>query len=245
MSRCSARLRITGWPADQPRSVPVIDLATYLALHPERPYTAEELRDPLSIGKPRALEADTIRTYAGTLRRSVGADRLPDAGRRGYALSGALTDWRRFNDPLAAVAHGAEPAEQAASLPEALALVRGSPFCDLPANGFGWVATELLVSQVEVAVTGAAQRLVELALAAGDWPLADWAANRGLTVSPTAEGLNAGVLQAAQLSGQADRIAQVWRDISRRYTAAEEPVPTELGQLHDQTRHRSPSTPQH
>ncbi|GAC1409199.1 MAG: hypothetical protein NVSMB57_01520 [Actinomycetota bacterium] len=72
--------RATGWPDDQTRSSPVVNLATYLALHPQRPYSAEELRDPLSVGKARALEADTIRTYANTLRRSVGPDHLPDAG---------------------------------------------------------------------------------------------------------------------------------------------------------------------
>ncbi|MDQ6615488.1 MAG: hypothetical protein M3083_12270 [Actinomycetota bacterium] len=195
----------------------------------------------MSIGKPRALEADTIRTYAGTLRRAVGADHFPDAGRRGYTLSGAARDWGRFRDLVVTVAHGGEPARQA----QALALVRGSPFSELPNSGFGWVATELLVSQVEVAVTAAAQRLLELALAAGDWPLAAWAADQGLNVSPTAQDLNSGALRAAELSGRADRRAQAWRDITRRYTAAEEPVPDELQQLHDQTRRKSPSTPQH
>jgi hypothetical protein len=226
--------RITGWPADQPQSVPVIDLATYLALHPERAYTAEELRDPLSIGKPRALEADTIRTYANTLRRTVGPDRLPDAGRRGYTLTAADTDWRRFLELSAAT--GVKLADEARSLAEALAVVRGLPFTELPPKGFGWVATELLISKAEVAVIAAAARLAELALAAGDWPLAAWAAERGVFVSPTAQELNASALRAAAESRQPDRLAQAWRDITRRHSAADEAVPGELTQLHEALR---------
>jgi hypothetical protein len=228
--------RIAGWPDDQARSTPVLDLATYLAVHPERAYTAEELRDPLSIGKPRALGADTIRTYANTLRRTVGADHLPDAGRQGYTLSASGTDWHRFVERSSSAPRDKEPADEARSLADALALVRGAPFAELPSNGFGWVATELLVSRVEVAVIAAAGRLVDLALAAGDWPLASWAAERGLVVSPTTQELNASTLHAAARSRQPDRLAQAWRDVTRRYAAADDPVPDELVQLHDQLR---------
>lgn len=233
-------LRVVGWPDDQARSVPVLDLATYLALHPGRAYTAEDLRDPLSIGKPRALEADTIRTYASTLRRAVGSDHLPDAGRRGYTLTAAGTDWHDFRGLTSAAATATEPVGQARLLAEALALVRGLPFAELPSSGFGWVATELYISQVEVAVTAAAQRLVELALAAGDWPMAAWAAERGLIVSPTAQTLNASVLRASAASRQPDRLAQSWRDVARRYAAAEETMPGELAQLHDDLRRWPP-----
>lgn len=135
-------LRITGWSDDQARSGPVTELATYLALHPGRRYTTEELRDPLSIGKARALEASTIRTYANTLRRAVGTH-LPDAGRLGYALTDAGTDWQRFTELAQPAADGTDLAEQARRLTDALALVRGAPFSDLPSTGFGWIATEL------------------------------------------------------------------------------------------------------
>jgi hypothetical protein len=231
-SRCSAR-------SEEPAG-----RTTYLALHPSRTYTAEELRDPLSIGKARALEADTIRTYASTLRRSVGAEHLPDAGRRGYALTKAGTDWHRFIELSAAVTTNDDGgADGAGSLAQALALVRGAPFSELPNSGFGWVATELLISQVEVAVIAVAMRLTERALTAGDWRLAAWAAERGLTVAPTAQELNVAALQAAALSRQADRFSQVWRDVTRRYAAGDEPVPGEFTNLYDQIRRRSLSTP--
>ena len=230
--------RIDGWPEDDARSTPIIDLATYLALHPERPFTAEELRDPLSIGKTRALTADTIRTYASTLRRIIGTEHLPEAGRKGYSLATSGTDWHDFLRLSSPTSNPDEPANttQAEALAAALALVRGPPFSDLPSTGFGWVATELIASTIEVAVIAAAERLVEIAFTAGDWSLAAWAAQRGLSVSPTAQELNAMALRAAAHSRQPDRLAQAWRDVTRRYTAAGDPVPDELAQLQDQLR---------
>jgi hypothetical protein len=235
--------RVSGWPDDQARSTPVVDLAIYLALHPQRPYSAEELRDPLSVGKPRALEADTIRTYANTLRRTVGPDHLPDAGRKGYSLSAVDTDWHRFVELSGHTNGDHDPAEQARRLAGALALVRGLPFSELPANGFGWVATELLISQVEVAITAAATRLVGMALSAGDWRLAAWASDKGLTVSPTAQDLNIALIRAAEQSQQRDRLAQAWRDVTRRYAAADEPIPDDLRQLQEELRSRGVPRP--
>jgi hypothetical protein len=229
-------LRISGWPDDQPRSAPAVDLATYLALHPGRPYTAEELRDPLSIGKPRALEAGSIRTYAGTLRRNIGIDHLPDLGRKGYALAAADTDWHRFVALTEPNPNGDAPAKRARSLAEALALLRGLPFTDLPNNSFGWVATELFISTVEVAVTATATALIALAIDAGDWPLATWACEQGMKVSSTSQDLNAGALHAAARSGQPDRLTQAWRDVTRRYRAADEAVPDDLADLYAQLR---------
>jgi len=235
-------LRITGWPDGQARSGPVVELATYLAFHPGRTYTTDELRDPLSVGKARALEGDTIRTYASSLRRAVGIDHLPDAGRKGYALAGFDTDWQRFIQYTNRKTDG-DQAGQAAALADALALIRGLPFTDLPANGLGWVATELLVSQIEVAVIDAASQLIELALVAGDWPLAAWASDCGLIVSPTAQDLNVAALRAAHLSGHPDRFGQAWRDLGRRFAAAKEPIPAEVQQLHAELRQRAVASP--
>ena len=96
-----------------------------------------------------------------------------------------------------------------------------------------------VISQIEVAVIEAARRLGELALAAGDWPLATWAAERGLTVSPAAQDLNGIALRAARASGQPDRLAQAWRDVARRFSAVDDTIPDELAQLHDQLANRS------
>ena len=227
--------RIDGWPGEEPRSAPVVELAAYLALHPERSFTPEELRDPLSVGKSKALNADTVRSYAGLLRKAAGVERLPEATRQGYRLVGAATDWHRFLAHAQSTA-GPASAREAERLVAALNLVRGPPYAALPASGFGWVATELLVSQVEVAVLDAADRLVELALAAGDWTLAAWAAARALMVSPTAESANGAALRAAARSGQPDRVAQTWRDVTRRYAAANEAAPDDLAQFYDQIR---------
>lgn len=223
--------RLVGWPDGQPRSAPVVELACYLALHPGRRYSAEELRHPLSLDKTRALEADSVRTYAGTLRRVLGGERLPDVGRKGYALVRAGSDWHRFSALLPPAGVG-DAAEQAAVLARALSLVRGEPFSELPPTGFGWVATELLLSEVEVAVIAAARRLADLALDAGDGRLAGWACGQGLLVSPTEQELNAGALRAAAAGGNADTLAQAWRDVARRFAAAGDPLPEVLKDQH-------------
>jgi hypothetical protein len=89
-------LSVTGWPDGQAPTTPVVELAVYLTLHPDRPLSAEDLRDPLSAGRTKALGADTIRTYANTLRRILGAERVPDAARQGYTIDGAGSDWQQF-----------------------------------------------------------------------------------------------------------------------------------------------------
>jgi DNA-binding SARP family transcriptional activator len=212
----------------------VAELAAYLSLHSDRPRNAEELRDPLSVGRAKPLSADTIRTYANTLRRVLGTDRVPDAARRGYTLAGCTTDWQRFLDYRAAARPDAPPAEAAQALASCLSLVRGRPFSDLPVSGYGWVATDLLISQAEVAILDAAQRLADLAMAEGDWDLAAWAAERGLIVDPTSEDLNASVIRAAASTGRTDRLSQVWRDVVRRYRAADEDVPAHISEINSQ-----------
>jgi hypothetical protein len=197
-------------------------------LHPDRFPGAEDLRDPLSTGRPKALSADTIRTYANTLRRLLGADRVPDAGRSGYSLEGATSDWRQFVDCRNAATAGASPAEQAKALASALALVRGRPYSDMPRSGYGWVATELLVSEAEADILAVAQRLAALAATAEDWALAGWAAQRGLLVDAISEELNIILLRSVTATGTADRLSQTWRDITRRYIAADEEPPARL-----------------
>ena len=225
---------MTGWPDDQVPSASVVELATYLVLHPDRPRTAEDLRDPLSAGKTKALTADTIRTYANSLRRCLGAERVPDAARHGYTVTGAGSDWQHFVELRDQAGDDAEPAVAAQALAAALVLVRGQPFSGLPKAGYGWVATELLISEVAIAVTATAQRLADLALTAGDWALAAWAAERGLIVDSVSEDLNAATLRAAAATGKADRAAQAWRDIARRYTAANEDLPRGLVEVNTQ-----------
>ncbi|GAC1409195.1 MAG: hypothetical protein NVSMB57_01510 [Actinomycetota bacterium] len=105
------------------------------------------------------------------------------------------------------------------------------------------MATELLISQVEVAITAAATRLVDMALNAGDWRLAAWASDKGLTVSPTAQDLNIALIRAAEQSRQRDRLAQAWRNVTRRYAAADEPIPDDLRQLQEELRSRGVPRP--
>jgi hypothetical protein len=213
----------------------VLELSAYLALHPERRYRAEELRDPLSPNKDHPLEADTIRTYANTLRRALGPDRVPDAGRAGYTLTGVSTDWARFQAHVqsAGAANGDHTAA-AQALASGLALIQGVPFSAAPKDSYGWASTELLTSQIEVAVEDAAERLVQIALDSGDWPLAQWAVGQALLVTPAGEKLNVLALTAAGGSGQPDILARAWREVANRFARAA--VPDCLATLHETLR---------
>jgi len=93
------------------------------------------------------------------------------------------------------------PSEAAEALAAALALARGRPYTELPWIGYGWVATELLISETQAAITGAASRLAELATSHQDWVLASWAAEKGLIVDPSSEDLNTAMLRSAAAEG--------------------------------------------
>jgi hypothetical protein len=71
----------------------------------------------------------------------------------------------------------------------ALALVRAQPFSDTPAGGYGWASAEGISYALERQITDAAHRLGELAFAAGDARLAEWAARQGQRAVPRHEGL--------------------------------------------------------
>src|SRR4029450_9835994 len=57
---------------------------------------------------------------------------------------------------------------EVALLRSALALVRGQPFSETPAGGYGWASAEGISYAIERIVTDTAQRLGALALSAGD-----------------------------------------------------------------------------
>lgn len=210
----------------------------FLACNPDRGYTAEELRDHLSSDPDKPLSRDSIRTYAGALRRQLGADYFPDGGWAGYRLVGVATDWHRFQDLLRAADSSSEAAVTAQHLASTLALVRGEP---LPSgtNGAFRCADHDLRSSIEVTVTDTASRLAELAQAHADHQLAAWAAAHGLLAEKHSNRLNALALTAAQASGEPDRLARAWREVTRRFSP--DPVPDNLATLYESLRSSRPT----
>ena len=91
---------------------------------------------PTWAAKSSAWTVGTLWTRASSLRRSVGAEHLPPARGSGYRVVGIGTDVARFE---AAVARSrADPANAAGHLAEALSLVRGALFANVPVGTFTW-----------------------------------------------------------------------------------------------------------
>jgi hypothetical protein len=180
-------IEISGWRHQPDGDLPS-ELCCYLALHPVRPSTLDDIALALwPIDGDRAEPSRaSLHSYMSRLRRAVGKDRLSDAsGGRGYLLTGVVTDWARFQ-ALDAEADAAETELEACMLRrQALSLVGGIPFSTAPAGQYGWAISEGLVDQMVVAITRCAHRLASSLLALGDVEGARQAATDGLGVSPS------------------------------------------------------------
>ena len=175
-------VEVIGWAHRPDRSVDT-ELVCYLALHPNRTIPGDELRVALWPDAAREASAKSLRTYMSLLRKSLGSEHVPVGTGSGYRVGkGVSTDWLRFQDLTGAAA-------TAGQLREALELVRGRPFAGLPPTSFGWVFSELLVSEIEVRMISAARRLAEELSGNGDLPGASWAVRQGLLAVPTDFGL--------------------------------------------------------
>ena len=168
---------VDGWREPPSRAI-VVELACYLALHPDRPIPGDELRAALWPDGDREASAKSLRTYVSLLRRYLGGEHVPSATGAGYRLADTVTtDWAVFVRLTAADADRSQ-------LEEALGLVRGRPFASTPPGSFGWVYSELLVSEMESAIAGMAHRLAALCLDGDDAAGAAAAVRRGLLAVP-------------------------------------------------------------
>jgi hypothetical protein len=123
-------------------------------------------------------------------------------------------------------------------LADALSLVRGAPFSDVPAGTYGWADTTPLGSDLANAVHRAAVDLAGLAVDARDDDLAAWAVERGLVVWPTDETLHRLALTAASGSTDPARLGQTWARTTALFGAHREPIPDTLVQHYQQLRAR-------
>jgi hypothetical protein len=175
-------VEVSGWKQIPNRSI-VTELACYLALHRDRATSGEELRAAIWPAHAREASAKSLRTYMSLLRKSLGVGLVPPGSGTGYRIgAGVVSDWDRFK----------ELAERGAArddLRGALDLVRGRPFAGVSPSSFGWVFSELLVSEIEVTIVETARRLVDQLCAADDFAAASWAVRQGLRAVPTDYGL--------------------------------------------------------
>ncbi len=192
--------------APSKRSV-VLELACYLALHRRRAVTTEELQIALSRDDDGPeTSPKSVRTYMSELRRWLGSDRVPSARGSGYRLADSVTsDWAEFQALVKRVLE--DPEEEISALVQALNMVRGRPF---DGTKYTWVDSELLVSEMEVAIGAAARRLGEIAAARGEPAgFAFFAGRRAVLACPYDFGLWEMALEGAA-GWDPDELAKTW-----------------------------------
>jgi len=196
---------------DPPTRHKVIEALCFFALHRKRPVTTEELQIALSGGDDDAPEtsAKSVRTYMSELRRSLGAQHVPSARGSGYRLAESVrTDWDVFQGLVALRPKDVD--DQLQALIDALNLVRGRPFAG---TDYAWVNSELLVSEMEVAISDAARRLAKIAMAS-NWNLegiAYFAGRRAALACPYDIGLWEMAMEAAAVFDH-DELVRTWRE---------------------------------
>jgi hypothetical protein len=171
-------------------------------------------------------------TYANGLRRKFGVEHVPDASTTGgYCLVAVSTDAVRFKE-LSALAKGESDVVQARYLAEALSLVRGAPFAEVPKGTYGWAhrpdSGPSLADELANATVNAARALARLGLDARDHDLTTWAVLKGLLAWQTDVELANLQLDAAAISSNASELGRSWSDVTQRFTGNNEPVPDEL-----------------
>jgi hypothetical protein len=192
-----------------PKRSVVLELACYLALHRRHPVATEELQIAPSgedAGGPET-SAKSVRTYMSELRRWLGAEHVPSARGSGYRLASSITsDWDEFRS--FAQEDSDDPSEQILSLCNALNLVRGRPFAGV---NYMWVDAELLVSEIEVAISEVARRLGAIATAQNMAGMAWFAGRRAVLACPYDLGLWQMALEGAA-AYDASELTQTWHD---------------------------------
>jgi hypothetical protein len=154
-----------------------------------------------------------VRQYLSRLRRALGEEHLPDAGKvGGYQFASTVSsDWFRFQ-ALGEAARRGDRADAIGLWRLALGLVRGAPFAGVPAGSYGWAWDELIVATMEAAIVEVAHQMAVACMEEGSPKQADWAAGRGLLAVPTDEELLADRLRAAFAMGGYAQLERAWRD---------------------------------
>jgi len=165
-------VEVEGWRRVPERAI-VTELACYLALHPDRAMSGDELRFALRPDAETDISAKSLRSYMSLLRTSLGGDLVPPATTEGYRISPlVVSDWGLFERLI-------PPGAELDDLVAALKLVRGRPFSGVDSSGYGWVYAELLMSRIEVSIATVAAFVADACLRLEDLASAMWAGTAG------------------------------------------------------------------
>jgi DNA-binding SARP family transcriptional activator len=192
------------------------ELVVFLAMHP---HGASTEAWATALWPDRLMAPSSLHSTASVARRSLGqarngVDHLPRSHGR-LALSDTVTtDWNRF------VIHA--NSDDPADWRRALDLVRGRPFEGIRSSD--WPILEGIGPAIEAAVVDLSGRLAGDCLGAGDPQGAEWAARRGLLVSPYDERLYRILMRAADLGGNPAGVESAMSELVRLVTDDIEPL---------------------
>lgn len=198
-------------------SDPIRSILAYLAVHDDRPQSADEIQTalwPESMKVP-SVSQKTFLNYVSRARQSVGVQYLPDAnGRPGYELVNTTSDWREFRT-LAATANSS-PKEQATEIRRnALQLVRGVPFEGETSTFFEWAVSQKYVTNMIETVTSVAHQLQADLVLTGDLDGATWAINQAMLLAPTEMPLWRDLVDICEARSDGSLMERFWLDAER------------------------------
>lgn len=200
--RVLGAIEVENWPATPDRAM-VLELGCFLALHPGRTYSGDELRFALRPDADKEISAKSLRTYISLLRSALGPDLVPSATASGYSISPNVgSDWAEFVE-LSGVGASKE------QLWAALELVRGRPFEDAPPGSYGWIYSELLMSEMEERIAAVTVRLASKLIVDFRFEDALAACRRGLLGVPNDQTVWERYLASAWTVGAREWVAAV------------------------------------
>jgi hypothetical protein len=231
------RVEVRGVEGSLARRPKLTELVVFLALHPGGATTGSWAT---ALWPGRRVPPQTVANRLSEARRLLGVasddrSRLRRSGDL-HLLAEVSTDWGRFQQ----LAHHSRGTD---SWREALGLVRGRPFEDLP-SGL-WTALECTAVEIERTVTECALRCGEQLLADGDPEGAAWAAHQGLRTCPWDERLHRLLMITADATGNRAGVEATLRHLALVLEVDGDPlryVHPETAALYARLVGKSPST---
>jgi DNA-binding SARP family transcriptional activator len=211
------------------------ELVVYLAMHPKG---ATNDAWATALWPDRLMAPSSLHSTASVARRALGKgrhgdDHLPRSHGRLALAPTVGTDWDRFVVRC--------EAGTAASMRSALELVRGRPFEGLRASD--WPVLEGISPAIEATVVDVSGRLAGALLRSGDPAGSEWAARKGLLVSPYDERLYRMLMRAADSCGNPAGVEALMDELIRLVADDIEPLdsvhPSTLELYRNLTRHRT------
>jgi DNA-binding SARP family transcriptional activator len=191
------------------------ELVVYLAMHPNG---AANEAWATALWPDRLMASSSLHSTASVARRSLGhaqdgEDHLPKAHGRLRLAESVSTDWARFVESA--------DGRHVEGWKKALELVRGRLFDGLRSSD--WPILEGISPAMEATIVDVAGRLAGAYLQQGNEVGAEWAARRGLLVSPYDERLYRMLLRAADQAGNPAGVESVMSELIRLVADEVEP----------------------